>query len=160
MTQLNKNDITNLYLYGQLSTPANLVDANLIRPKDAVSDVPVDVNDFMKTGAGRFAVGSQFELVQRFFALPLHVPPGTYTKLQVKDFFGLAFVERSIAWDMQQFNYDDGVNDYLDRVWVYNSMAFQISDDAVFIVEDNYEKRIENFAVHPRKGIPENMEQP
>ncbi|GAB1542225.1 hypothetical protein NUACC21_48990 [Scytonema sp. NUACC21] len=158
MTQLNRNDITNLYLYGQLSTPSNLIDANLIRPKDAISDVPVDVNDFMKTGAGRFAVGSQFELVQRFFALPQHVPPGTYTKLQVKDFFGLAFVERSIAWDMQQFNYDDGVNDYLDRVWVYNSMAFQISDDAVFIVEENGEKRIENFAVYPRKNVPENFD--
>lgn len=46
MTQLDRNDITNLYFYGQLSTPANLVDANLIRPKDAVSDVPVDVKRF------------------------------------------------------------------------------------------------------------------
>lgn len=157
MAQLNRNNITNLYLYGQLSTPTNLVDANLIRPKDAVSDVLVDVNDFMKTGAGRFAVGSQFELVQRFFVLN-QVPPGTYTKFQVKDFFGRAFEEGFIGWNMQQFNYDDGVNDYLDRVWVYNSMAFQISDDAVFIVKENGEKRIENFAVHPRKGVPENFD--
>ena len=113
----------------------------------------------METGAGRFAVGSQFELVQRFFVLPVQVPPGTYTKLQLaEDIFGLStFDDRSIAWNIQQFNYDDSANDYLDRVWVYNSMAFQISNDAVFIVEENGEKRIENFAVHPRVDIQENF---
>ncbi|MCC5644827.1 hypothetical protein LC607_18150 [Nostoc sp. CHAB 5824] len=63
MTQLNINDITNLYLYGQLSTPANLLNDSLIRPENVVSKIDVDVKEFMKTGAGRFAVGSQFELV-------------------------------------------------------------------------------------------------
>ena len=34
MTQLTKENITNLYLYGTLSTPDNLVDSSLIRPED------------------------------------------------------------------------------------------------------------------------------
>jgi Ca2+-binding RTX toxin-like protein len=162
MTQFNINNITNLYLYGQLSTPANLVDANLIRPQDATSSVLVDVNDFMNTGAGRFAVGSQFELVQLFFGLPRHTPPGRYTKFELAELFGVGyftpFPDGDIGWNMQQFNHDDGTDDYIERVWIYNSMSFQISDDAVFIVEDNYEKRIENFAVYPRKDVQENFD--
>lgn len=91
MTQLIAKDITNLYLYGQQSTPKNLVASSLIRPENVVTEVDVDVNDFMETGAGRFAVGSQFELVQRFFVLPVQIPPGTYTKLQLaEDIFGLS----------------------------------------------------------------------
>lgn len=68
MIQLNQNNITNQYLYGQLTTPANLADESLIRSKDTTTEVEVGVVEFMATGAGRFAVGSQFTLVQRFFA--------------------------------------------------------------------------------------------
>lgn len=75
MVQLNKNNITNQYLYGQLTTPTNLADESLIRSKDAITEVEVDVVEFMATGAGRFAVGSQFTLVQRFFAPFLTSPP-------------------------------------------------------------------------------------
>jgi hypothetical protein len=47
MVQLNKNNITNQYLYGQLTTPANLVDDSLIRPKNATTDVHVDVVEYV-----------------------------------------------------------------------------------------------------------------
>jgi hypothetical protein len=50
MTQLNANNVTNLYLYGQLSTPTNLVDDNLIRPQDAISRISVDIKSLMETG--------------------------------------------------------------------------------------------------------------
>ncbi|MEH2285669.1 MAG: hypothetical protein V7K90_30875 [Nostoc sp.] len=134
MANLTKNDITNLYLYGQLSTPANLVDANLIRPKDAVTRVTVDVRELMATGAGRFAVGSQFELVKRFFQEK--VPPRTYTKTDLLNFFKQSsFKDGSISWNIQQYNYDDGASDFIDRVWVYNSMEFQIANDVEFIVD-------------------------
>lgn len=59
MAQLTAIDITNLYLYGQQSTPTNLVDSSLIRAENIVAEVNVDVKDFMETGAVRFAVGSQ-----------------------------------------------------------------------------------------------------
>ncbi len=105
MTQLNRNNVTNLYLYGQLSTPTNLVKSNLIRPENATTEFEVDVAEFMATGAGRFAIGSQFALIQRFFApffTPI-VPPGTYTKQQIAQIVGLS----SFGWNMQQFNYEE-----------------------------------------------------
>ncbi|PIG92264.1 hypothetical protein [Gloeocapsopsis sp. IPPAS B-1203] len=42
MVQLNRNNITNQYLYGQLTIPTNLADDSLIRPKDATTEVEVD----------------------------------------------------------------------------------------------------------------------
>lgn len=42
MAQLTAKDITNLYLYGQQSTPTNLVDDSLIRPEDFVAEFDVD----------------------------------------------------------------------------------------------------------------------
>ncbi|BCL39793.1 Ig-like domain-containing protein [Nostoc sp. MS1] len=157
MVQLNKNNITNQYLYGQLTTPTNLADESLIRSKDVTTEVEVDVIEFMVTGAGRFAVGSQFTLVQRFFAPFLTsptVPPGRYTKAELGVITGLD----TFSWSMQQYNWDDDIDDYFDRVWVYNSMEFSISDDAVFIVEADGSKRIENFAVFPRLNVQENFD--
>jgi hypothetical protein len=58
MAKLTAKDVTNWYLYGQQSTPTNLVDNDLIRPDSATSSVDVDVQQFMATGAGRFAIGS------------------------------------------------------------------------------------------------------
>ncbi|MBE9104682.1 hypothetical protein IQ229_06920 [Nostoc cf. edaphicum LEGE 07299] len=145
MAILNRNDITNLYLYGQLTTPVNLLDSSLIRPKDTVIRVDVDAVELMK-GPGRFAVGSQFELIKRFFNSNISISPGTYTKSEIN---ARILKADRIYWTMKQYNYVDSVDDYLDRVWVYNSMAFKISDDAKFIVEQNGERRIENFATEP-----------
>jgi hypothetical protein len=148
MVQLNRNNITNQYLYGQLTTPTNLADDSLIRSKDDTTEVEVDVVEFMATGAGRFAVGSQLTLVQRVFAPFLTSPTvslGRYTKAQLGVITGLD----TFSWSMQQYNWEDDIDDYFDRVWVYNSMEFSISDDAVFIVEADGSKRIENFAVFP-----------
>ncbi len=60
-------EITKLYLYGTDTTPTNLVDESLIRPADAESTVTIDVADFMKNGGGRFALGPQFSIIQKFF---------------------------------------------------------------------------------------------
>ncbi|NEU84538.1 hypothetical protein [Nostoc sp. UIC 10630] len=111
MAILNRNDITNLYLYGQLTTPVNLLDSSLIRPKDTVIRVDVDAVELMK-GPGRFAVGSQFELIKRFFNSNISISPGTYTKFEINN---LILQQELIVWSMQQYNYNDSVNDYLDR---------------------------------------------
>jgi hypothetical protein len=70
MALLRSDEITNWYLYGQASTPTNLADSSLIRPSNATSTVNQDVNEFMTQGAGRFAVGSSFTLIQNFFEDP------------------------------------------------------------------------------------------
>lgn len=62
-------EVTNLYLYGQDTTPSDLSDESLIRP-NPISPNPVldiDVQDYMQNGGGRFAIGSQFEIIKKFF---------------------------------------------------------------------------------------------
>lgn len=63
MTSSLIRDITSLYLYGSPITPANLADENLIRRKQPFITPAylVNTDTFMTTGAGRFAVGRQFE---------------------------------------------------------------------------------------------------
>jgi RTX calcium-binding nonapeptide repeat (4 copies) len=157
MAQLTAKDITNLYLYGQKLTPANLVDNSLIRPDSATSSVNVNVQDFMATGAGRFAIGSQFSIITKFFDPSFFtpsVPPGTYTKQEIANIFGESF----FGWSMQQYDFQDSTDDYAERVYIYNSQAFQISDDARFIVTSSGEKRIENFAIEPLATFQENFD--
>ena len=167
MTQLNKNNITNLYLYGQLSTPNNLVDSNIIRPKDnniavrepSDTSIEVEVPEFMATGGGRFALPSQFELIQKFFDPNTSISAGTYNKLTLNNLINDG---NFFAWSMQQYSYDDsnlpgGVDDFLDRVWVYNSMAFQIADGTTFIVDVNDNRRIENLAIEPYLDSDKNL---
>ncbi|MDJ0615783.1 MAG: hypothetical protein QNJ63_03380 [Calothrix sp. MO_192.B10] len=62
---LTANKITNLYLYGQDTLPGSLINDSLIRPSGDVLKIKVDIPSLMdpNTGAGRFAVGSQFELI-------------------------------------------------------------------------------------------------
>ncbi|MDJ0615779.1 MAG: VWA domain-containing protein, partial [Calothrix sp. MO_192.B10] len=153
MTEAIKNltahKITNLYLYGQEDIPKSLINHSLIRPSGDVLTIKVDIPSLMNpnTGAGRFAVGSQFDLIKNFFNLDISISPGTYDKEQMndqilkKDYFG---------WNMQQLNYEDNkVDDYLDRVWVYNTMRFKISDSAEFVVTEDGIREIRNFAVEP-----------
>ncbi|NER05844.1 MAG: hypothetical protein F6K17_26250, partial [Okeania sp. SIO3C4] len=46
-------EVTNWYLYGQKTTPTNLVNDDLIRPASAKPTVPIDTVELMDTGAGR-----------------------------------------------------------------------------------------------------------
>jgi hypothetical protein len=75
-TQLTEKEITNLYLYGMPTTPSDLTNEPLIRPKDAPgggsprygADIVVNTFTFMTTGPGRFALGSQSAMVETFFS--------------------------------------------------------------------------------------------
>ena len=143
--------ITNLYLYGQIETPTNLVDDKLIRPKAVTSSVDVNVNSFM-AGPGRFAVGAQFDLVKGFFnSRPLlnpsnQISPGSYTKQQIAAYFGLS---NDYGWNMRHIDYRDQVDDYAERVYIYNSQRFKISDSAKFVVKADGTREIQNFYVEP-----------
>jgi hypothetical protein len=65
MANLTAADITNWYLYGQATTPTNLVDESLIRPANLTSTASQDVATFMATGAGRFATGEKPHCARR-----------------------------------------------------------------------------------------------
>lgn len=51
-------EITNLFLYGQLTKSTNFLDENLIRPINATTHLAVDKVEYMN-GPGRFATINQ-----------------------------------------------------------------------------------------------------
>ena len=74
---INSKEITNLYLYGTKNKPSELVDDALIRPETPDS-INLDTHTLMSTGAGRFAIGRQFERINDFFTASSTVlPAGT-----------------------------------------------------------------------------------
>jgi hypothetical protein len=87
MTMPTATDITRLYLFGSTDIP-DLVDDELIRPSatqdNVVSAPPVDINDYMTNGPGRFVNAASFEVVNRFFhSLKLPpCPPGGFKELK------------------------------------------------------------------------------
>lgn len=179
--------VTNFYLYGTDTTPTNLVSENLIRPQNLLPTAKIDKAELMKTGAGRFAIGSQFTLIQWFFYqqgdkqiytgpklaedsspeqeqefqnLNLQwaeqeefTKPGRYTKAEIADEFGF----ESYGWPMQQYNWRDQTDDYTERTYIYNTQEYMISDSAIFVVDNNGDKWIENFAIEPRV-FPEELD--
>jgi hypothetical protein len=56
--------VTNLFLYGQWSRPAALVDEALIRPDQASTTAAVDAVSFVFDGPGRFAHASMSAMQQ------------------------------------------------------------------------------------------------
>jgi hypothetical protein len=76
-------EVTNQYLYGQTTVPDSIIGSN--RPAGETSTIQLDASQYMTTGAGRFAVGAQFSLVQDFFNNGITLSPGTYTKSQLHD---------------------------------------------------------------------------
>jgi hypothetical protein len=166
VSELNKENITNLYLYGQLNKPENLVDDNLIREPDDKDDktaqttVNVDAIKLMETGPGRFAVPAQFELVQRFFNPSFNPTPGEYFSVSKTVLNDLYFGLRSISWQMRQVNYDDGQDNLAERAYIWNNMAFQIADDSniKFVIEADGTKKIENFRAYPRLDNQDNFD--
>ena len=61
-------EIVSLYLYGQLTPPANLKTEQLIRPPGLGITKNVDVNEYMTTGGGRFVKVENFLCVRNFLA--------------------------------------------------------------------------------------------
>ena len=164
MVEFSAKEATNLYLYKQSTTPSNLEDDSLIKGSAGPNIIKeVDTPKFMTTGAGRFAVGSQFELVEKFFESNKLSPDKetkTYTKAQLAELFDL---EKFYGWHMKQLNFKDSsenIQDYIERAYVWNSMSFKISDNARFVVTPKGERYIENFAVEPlaRDGADDNFD--
>lgn len=143
--------ITSMYLFGQLEKPNNLLDENLIRPKDLVVDYPVkiNINEYMTDGAGRFVSAKDFKFLDEFFnkssTASENLEAGRYTKSEILQALKIKFagVTQSTA------EYDDGKDNLLERAYIWNSVAFMVNDDAIFVVDEDGNRSIENFAIVP-----------
>jgi hypothetical protein len=154
MSPLTANQVTKYYLYGKDAIPTDLVDNALIRPTLITPHVDVDAVTYM-ADTGRFALASMSELVKQFFAytgdIPGVIPGVAYTKADIAGFLGIA----NYAINFQQYSYDDGKGDYGERIYVWGSTAYKISDDARFIMDADGKRHIENCAVIPRFDVTE-----
>ena len=144
MTVLSAKEIMNWYLYGQSTTPTNLVDDSFIRPSSATVTINVSATAFM-ADAGCFALGCSFQLITDFFQ-DTTLPVGrAYSKADLAARYGLTFYGLAL----QEANLDDGNGDYGERTFVWGSVAFQIADGVQFVVDANGNKHIDNFAIQP-----------
>jgi trimeric autotransporter adhesin len=144
--------IINHYLWASDTKPTNLVDDSLFRPTSAHSNISIIGDQDYMNSVGRFALPSQFELIQLFFSssnLTSKTVNGNvtyYTKQELNDTF---FHLNAIFLRVNQFEYDDGGDDYAYRTLIWGSTQFKISDDAQFWVDADGTKHIENFAIVP-----------
>ncbi len=154
MTLPTAKDVIATYLYGQITKPSNLLDDGLIRDNDDTSSISINRSEFMQQGAGRFMNGAHFALVENFFtASSSLLPPGTYTKTDLASIFSLSYVGAVI----DQRDWQDSTDDYAERVFVWGTTEFQISDSAQFIVDSTGFRHIENFGIVPKSPTTGNV---
>jgi Ca2+-binding RTX toxin-like protein len=146
--------MTSLYLYGSIIPPSSIDTDSLIRDASATTEINADAVDYMVNGGGRYAVLSAFEIVQKFFDTANGIPPGVYGKAEIGQLFGL----KSYGFNMLQLDYDPGSEDYAQRVYIWNSSAFKLSNDVEFHVESDGTRFLRHAAVVPNDLVTENFD--
>jgi len=147
--QLTAAELTNWFLYGQPNKPANLLDETLMRPAGKEQPIDIDAVSFMANGAGRFAFGSSFALVDAFMSGGLFGSlkgPQSFSLQQAMTALGKAGSDKL---SILQMDYKDGVADHALRSYLYNQDSFRIAPGALFVIDANGDRHIENFAVLP-----------
>lgn len=149
---LDVHTLTNIFLYGQTTTPENHYDR--LRSSSEYADTPIvvvlDAVSFMETGAGRFAHASDTSFVQNFLsgAYSSLLPPKTYTREELIGNFGFSRTDFVAVYD--QSNYDINSADYALRTYIYGRTSFVISSDTQFIVNPDGSREIKNLAMLPQ----------
>lgn len=143
-TVLNIENTTNFYLYGTETRPEILASEQYIRPTGTGPTVVVDGAQFMNVGGGRFAMGAAFEIIQLFFNDGA-LEEGIYSKEDLVTRYDLD----NILLNIKQYEFIDGVDDYQERVYIYNQTAYMIGGGAEFYVSSDGSKEVRNYAITP-----------
>lgn len=150
--QIGVEEITNLYLYGNITTPPNLASEGIIRSPDKGAAIQVNTASFMESGPGRFALGGQSALMDAFFSTSIDfswVEPGReYTKVELAGALGIS----SYGIDIKQVNLNDLSGDYWERAYIWNSGRFMLSNEVKFVFGSDGEREVRNYAVIPRES--------
>ncbi|WP_277420393.1 calcium-binding protein [Xanthomonas bonasiae] len=143
------NQIVSRYLFNADVPPSNLADEALIRDAGQKGgQVDVDANEYMTTGAGRFAGVERFNFVRNFLAgndYKGSLAPGVYTTSELLAAYGIT--DNLLA--VQQYYQGVYESDYSERAYVFGSGNYKINDDAVFYVNENGTREIDNICVVP-----------
>ena len=143
------DEVMNRYLYDASSTPSDLRDDSLIRESLAEGQaIQIAMSEYMVTGAGRFANAVMSSLTVNFFESTQSTLDGDGTRHEysVQDMAALVGGEQSFSF--QQYFFHDSNADDEYRTFIFGTSGFKISDDAVFVVDENGNRSIENFAIH------------
>ncbi len=155
---LTADEVLNLYLYGAATTPVDLLSASLVRPDDAApTTFSVSRASYITEGPGRFANPSRFDVVQSFFSgdLTSAIDQGLiefgrqYTEGEIESILeqvsGRTF---SPIVELDQKLFVDDIDDYAERVLIWNNTAFEIDETtARFVVYSDGSREIVNFRV-------------
>ena len=176
---LTEENITKLYLYGDLNDTHDLTSPEIHREgssNDADSaQVNIELNNFYDYMTNpqspmRYANLSQIPVVDKFFneKNTIIIPPkypdisgtvemrdnvnrlqeGTYSLNEVREHFNDPENKHANNkhYTMQHMNIDPLSKDYDKRVYVFNSQAIHLGNEAKFVVEPNGERYIKNAA--------------
>jgi Ca2+-binding RTX toxin-like protein len=154
--------ITNLYLYGQETIPANLADPTVVNAADRAT-VSVNTQEYMTSGAGRFVSAASFTLMKEFFdGITLghsdDLAPGTYTKQQILEAQGYfdyatgdAVRSASVSFNNLLYGIDDA--DYAERTYIWGTVGFAVANDVKFVVNEDGSRQVENFSIVPLQVV-------
>jgi hypothetical protein len=151
-------EVTNKYLYGKETTPDDLVDEALIRPEEPV-EYRVNINEYI-AGPGRFVTPGAFTIVERFFDPWFYADSAAleqkeadadgrirYTKEELYAAFAIPEKDSRRWVSLQQWAYDDGRDDWMERAYIWNTTAFKIIDEARFVIEPDGNRYVENYGI-------------
>jgi len=155
-TQLGVTEITNLFLYGSITTPSDLTNESLLRLPYATNPPPpiqVNADTFMAAGPGRFALGSQSSLVEAFFSSNINYSWAAGQAFSINQLIAELQARVGLSLDnrfgIRQVTLDDLSGDYWQRAYVWNSGEFMLSDDVLFVFDVDGTRHIENYAIVP-----------
>lgn len=141
------NEVVNAFLYGQTSTPANLVSHDQISQRDGYEFI-LNVTEYM-SGPGRFALASRFAVVNAFFESSSFSGELNMSLTEVLSSLELTTGATSLTF--QQVLYDDGGADLVERAFIHASTEFELYDhaDLRFIIDTHGNKSIEGLQIRP-----------
>jgi len=149
-TNLDVNTMTNIFLYGQQTTPVHYVErlrTSAQYSTDTPLTVELDAVSYMEIGPGRYAHASDIGFVQDFYAGTISLAAGSYTRDELINNYGYELVDFSTSYG--QYQIDPTSADYEQRTYVFNTTGFAVSGDTVFIVNADGSREIQNLALLP-----------
>lgn len=148
--------VTNMYLYGTLSRPANLLNSSILNHRSSTSPNGISVSavEYMDSGAGRFVNSANFEIVEKFFS-DASLEAKIYTKSEILQYFGyLSPTGEELGYagySVNQIFLGTGDADYAERTYIWGTTAFKITDEVEFVVNEDGSREIRNFAIIPAR---------
>jgi Ca2+-binding RTX toxin-like protein len=130
---LTATDITKLLVFGTTDPSSPDYNSHIRSKETGGPTIKYDMNDYMMTGAGRYAYPSLFGAVRDFFYGfdAILIAPGTYTYTtkggKIESGGGLGFLEdKDFQIGISQYGTDITSSDYADRSYIFGSSGFAI----------------------------------